>query len=432
MLKRKPKTPLTPYARRRRRMRRAMALLSLVVILLLLLPTILTSSGQLQRLVEQRLAKAGLNASVATIKIGWLTPLRLSDLQLEGPRSAWQATVPSVVGNARLFQLLTSSNLGSFVVQSPVITLRSTELQRPLVHETVQETDRHRDWNASISELSLQLQPDDTRVPMSIAEGVNLGLEWQVTDQGRILSLRSGRVLDQQQLTSELCHLGMKYVVPVLSNVSWARGSVSLDLATCQIALDAPDQTVVRGSLILHSVEAGLHPHAANVFEQIAGLVRETNLKDAIKVVDESSVEFKVEDRAVYHEGFEFGLQELNEELSIRTEGRVDFDQQLDLVASVPIPFGLPGAGQLAKAIDSDRLKFPIRGTLSKPKLDFDRDEMLRYVKQFLIGENSELDVEAISNILRGAGEQIRQRRQMNRSNRPPRFRRLRQLRNGR
>jgi hypothetical protein len=79
------------------------------------------------------------------------------------------------------------------------------------------------------------------------------------------------------------------------------------------------------------------------------------------------TVDFWVDRGRVYHRGAGIMVGKT----SIRTSGSVGFDETLDLVAEMPIPERWLGRNVLGTALANQTIKVPIRGTLSKPTVDF-------------------------------------------------------------
>jgi hypothetical protein len=214
------------------------------------------------------------------------------------------------------------------------------------------------------------IQPDPNEPPSTFVQGADITIMYDQSATNREVTIEPGKPLDHAALTPEMCHLGLKYVVPVMAHVAWTQGAVSLELDTCRIPLHDPQSAEVEGRLTIHSVEAGLRESAVrDLVRQLATLGRPDSLPDSLKLADESVVSFRVHDGVVEHEDLAFGLPQVSSELVIRTEGSVGMDGTLNLVAELPAAGDWLGDGPLAQVLQQRGLRLPIRGTLQEPKV---------------------------------------------------------------
>ena len=80
-----------------------------------------------------------------------------------------------------------------------------------------------------------------------------------------------------------------------------------------------------------------------------------------------SVVAFRMKDRRVYHDGLELVFPAL----TVRTSGSVGLDRTMDLTAEMPVPPRWLGNNAAAiRAVASQTIRLPLRGTLERPELD--------------------------------------------------------------
>ncbi|MHC4179914.1 MAG: translocation/assembly module TamB domain-containing protein, partial [Planctomycetota bacterium] len=185
------------------------------------------------------------------------------------------------------------------------------------------------------------------------------------------LTLPPGPLVQQVQITPAMCASGLKYIAPVLADVSTAQGNFSIALDGCRIPLDDPAKGELAGRLTIHSVQVG-HGPLVRELAVLLGRAAPATLRR------ESVVPFRMVGGRVYHQGLEL----IFPDLTIRTYGSVGLDQTLALMAEMPVPPKWLGNNVLGSALRNQTIRLPIGGTLSKPKLN--EDELRRISRQFL------------------------------------------------
>ncbi|MGA2035241.1 MAG: hypothetical protein ABSG68_23590 [Thermoguttaceae bacterium] len=193
----------------------------------------------------------------------------------------------------------------------------------------------------------------------------------QFTPEPAELTLPAGPLAQRVQIDPTMCQAALKYVAPVLAEVTAAQGSVSLELQGCRVPLADPSKCEAAGRLTVHAMQIGPGP-----------LVRELALLTAgtssARLRPESQISFRVADGRVYHQGLEVQLPGL----SLRTSGWVAFDQTLSVVAEMPLPAKWSLGGAAAGTQPGQTIQLPIGGTLKRPQLD--RGALAKASRQFL------------------------------------------------
>lgn len=408
-----------------------------LVLFFLLAPTLVSRSGLLQSILSQQLARRQLRMTAQEVRIGWMTPTRLQQVTVSDDAQQWQLQADRVVGTQTLWELLrTPSQLGKFSIEQPILTV---SLQKPFElpefpEEPPQPLGTPRETAVQIELIGgqvLVLLPEQAEAA-TLARDIHVDAVWQQDADGKRLTVQPGRLLNRAQLTPEMCHLGLKFIAPILADVAWTKGDVSLELDQCVIRVDTPATSEVVGRVTLDSVETGLRNPLVRSIAEAVTTVTQRSLPEAVKIADNSVIAFTVADGRVAHSGLAFGLPEISPELLIRTEGTVGFDKTLDLQASIPLPLELLRESKLAQALGNQTLLLPIRGTLEQPEVTFAGDgQLVSEVLSRVLAPVAEGDVsiEEVTDALR----EFRQRNQERREERGPLFPRLRErLRGGR
>ena len=194
-----------------------------------------------------------------------------------------------------------------------------------------------------------------------------------------LLVMNRGPLLEQVHVSPEMCAMWLKYVLPLLADVTEAQGTFSVNLAdTSVVPLNDPLNGEAKGEFVVHGLQVGPGP-LAQEFITISQLVKSLNQKQLPGGADggdgrrtwvmmpEQRVPFQWKDRRVYHDGLKMTVKDIE----IRTRGSVGMDHSLDMVAEVPIRDEWIGKGGLLGAsLKGQTLKLPIRGTMSKPHVD--------------------------------------------------------------
>ena len=214
------------------------------------------------------------------------------------------------------------------------------------------------------------LQAEPVEVAVSRGRMV-LAPRLQLSPEPMELTLPPGPLAQQVQITPAMCDNWLKYIAPVMADVTTARGGFSIELEDCRIPLGDPARGDVSGRFIIHSVEIGPGP----LVQELAVLMGRAVPASLRR---ESVVPFRMVEGRVYHQGLELQFPEL----TIRTHGSVGLDQTLSIMAEMPVPPKWIGNNPIGDALRKQTVKIPIAGTLSKPRLD--QRELSRISAQFI------------------------------------------------
>ncbi len=204
-------------------------------------------------------------------------------------------------------------------------------------------------------------------------------LRWDVTSDltanDLVILQKPMTVLENVQITPEMCQGWLKYVAPLVAEATSIDGRLSLRLDDARLTPADPKKQSVAGQLIMHNVTVGPGP----LSNQVIGLVKQVEAirkKDFTQAVSstqhvwmnmpEQQIDFQMVDGRVMHRNVTVKVGDVN----ISTAGAVSVDGQLELLATMPIPDDWIEKSPLLVGMRGQSLNFPVSGTLSQPRLD--------------------------------------------------------------
>jgi translocation and assembly module TamB len=214
----------------------------------------------------------------------------------------------------------------------------------------------------------LQIEPAE----LDVSQGkVFLAPKMRLAPDPMELTLPPGPLVRQVQINPRMCAFFLKYIAPVLADVTSAQGAFSIDLDGCLIPLSDPAKGTFAGRFIIHSIEIGPGP----LIRELAVLMgRET----PAKLRREGIVPFQMVDGRIYHKDLEL----IFPDFTVRTYGSVGLDQTLAIMTEMPVPPKWLENNPLAPGLKDQIIRIPLAGTLQKPQLD--RAEMDKLSRQFI------------------------------------------------
>jgi translocation and assembly module TamB len=226
--------------------------------------------------------------------------------------------------------------------------------------------------NAALKDGTLSITP----VNVSVSGGkVLLAPIVHLAAQPAMIELPRGPAIEAVELTPEVSAQALKFVAPVLNEVTRTSGQFSITLQGGQLPLANPLAADVAGQFQVHAVEMHPGPILQSLLgfaQQIEGLAKGqipfangTQPVSLIKI-ENQAVEFRMVDGRVYHRGLQFTAGNV----TITTRGSVGLDETLSMVAEIPMNAGLMGNNSKLKGMNTDSMQIPIEGTLKHPKLD--------------------------------------------------------------
>ncbi len=182
------------------------------------------------------------------------------------------------------------------------------------------------------------------------------------------------KVLENVAITPQMCQGWLKFVAPLLADVTSVQGQLSLQINRAEIYPMETIRQTIDGELQIKGAQVGPGPLAdqlLSIVQQIRALKKGTAAGAASTnswlQLPEQNIAFAVDQGRVSHKNLQISAGDI----VITTQGSVGIDGQLQLSANVPIlkewVDGTPALAPLA----GQNITFPIGGTLQKPQVDF-------------------------------------------------------------
>ena len=205
----------------------------------------------------------------------------------------------------------------------------------------------------------------------------------------QMLELAPGQIVSNVAISQEVTQSLLKYAAPVVANATRSEGTFSFFLESAQIPLRHPKEGKLNGRLTIHQLAVLPGP----MIQQIAGLIRQVETlgksgqdlpglglgllggaaaapqpAQPLKgiTMTERTVDVQVADGRVYHRNLEF----LIDDVPVRSQGSVGFDETLAIVIEVPVQAKWVGDKPALKGLVGQVLQIPVQGTFDQPKVD--------------------------------------------------------------
>jgi hypothetical protein len=228
------------------------------------------------------------------------------------------------------------------------------------------------DVKANMANGVVQIEPIDA----AVGQGrIHLAPQMRVAPGRAELRLPRGPVVQNVQVSPEMCESLLQYIAPALAGVKAVQGTFSIDLDECCVPLDDPKQADVSGRLTIHSMTVGSGP----LLQELA--VFQTRASGAQL---QSVVAFHMTKGRVEYNNLVLAFPEI----TIRSHGSIGLDQTVNMVAEMPVPSKWLGGNAVAiRAAQGQVIAIPLRGPLAKPALDQKvlQEHLRRFVKNAAI-----------------------------------------------
>ena len=177
---------------------------------------------------------------------------------------------------------------------------------------------------ASLAKGTLQVVP--TRLNVS-GGTITLAPVVRLSPLPAELHVPAGPLIDHVRATPEMCRLWMMYVAPALAGITKIDGTISVQLAGCQVPLALPKTSEVAGQILVHSLDVEPGP----LVQELSVLLGSPS---TVRLAKDSKIDFKMVQGRVYHRGLELQFPEM----TVRTYGSVGVDQTLAIMAEMNVP----------------------------------------------------------------------------------------------
>jgi translocation and assembly module TamB len=203
--------------------------------------------------------------------------------------------------------------------------------------------------------------------------------------------------LDGAIVNDEVSHRVLSFVAPVLDGATRVDGRISVELAEALLPILAePDCAAsIRGDVVFDDVRFMPGP----LVDQLLSVLR---MERRPFLVLRDSISVRVAERKVYQEGLSIPVGGL---ATIGLDGSVDFDKNLDLIARISMEPPRSNVPVLTPLMKLARFELPIRGTLTKPKIDGDAlKERLKSFGTDLLDNSLQAGADSLQRLIRGLG----------------------------
>jgi hypothetical protein len=183
---------------------------------------------------------------------------------------------------------------------------------------------------------------------------------------GPVVRLGSESRLTDATVNEHVSRRVLSYVAPVLDQATRASGRVSVEIeeATIPIGGDPARHADVKGKVVFQDVEFAPGP----LTREMVALVAPAKQPGTLRLAE--PVFLTIADGRVNQRGLAIPIGDVTR---VEVEGWVDFQKNLNLVATLPVtPAMFGNRPLLGSIVAGTQIRVPIRGTLDAPKLDKD------------------------------------------------------------
>ncbi|WP_428306836.1 hypothetical protein [Lacipirellula sp.] len=223
----------------------------------------------------------------------------------------------------------------------------------------------------------------------------------------QVLELASGQTISNVAISPEVSERMLKYAAPIIAGAARTEGSFSFFLNEAKIPLRQPKAGRLDGRLTVHNLAVTPGPMIQNIavlIQQIDALSKNSqnigqNLTDNLNqglgninqgiggiigavapnraptataepikglTMSEKAIDVTIVDGRVYHKNLEF----LIDDVPVRSNGSVGFDETLNIVIEVPIQQKWVGSKPALQSLVGQVIQIPVTGTFAKPQVD--------------------------------------------------------------
>ncbi len=350
-------------------------IVAVIAAVLLLLVIFAPSIASRQPLRSWILKKAfpGVRGTItcSSASFGWFTPIVLEGLAIRGPEviDAHDEVRPAIAiekiaGNRPLWELLLNKHSpGDFTIEKPVLDVVVTDSGSNLKNIFAPRAEQTQSQRDALKLLTMGIDISGARFSVS---GREIPRGWKTKPIDAALRIKDGlltlepvALFNHSELTPAACRDFLRFVAPILADVTTVDGRFSLKLDTWKVPLSDPKQTTGSGLLDIELLEVEPSP-------LVSGISRLLKLNPHIILIKDSPITFYMKDERIHHIDLTFYL----EGVLVRTSGSVGLDETLEMKVEIPVPKHLLGDGPLATALGQQTVVLPVGGTLAHPQID--------------------------------------------------------------
>ena len=231
------------------------------------------------------------------------------------------------------------------------------------------------DLNAEYKSNIAQIKPTSIQVgqgQLNIAPRLNL------TGDQYVIEHDKGKLIDNVQLSEDVCRGWLKYVTPIVADATSVRGRFSVVNNQIRMPLKDPWKGDLKAGIMIHEATLGPGPLSFQLIEVariVKAIVNGNPLQSVIAgdnsnrqwvVMPEQTIQVEMKDERIYHNGVRFAIGDVE----IRTKGYVAKDQTLLMTAEIPIRNEWVSGKSWLASLQGRSLLIPISGTVQSPAID--------------------------------------------------------------
>ena len=351
-------------------------------------PWLLSDPAKISRFIARAAPGLQADVSIGSARIGWAGPVVIEGVRIL-PRNGARPplTIKRIEGSHGLAaMLLSGGDLGRFRIaglEADIVfdTDRTSNLTG-LMLPAAGSDNAAGSAGPRRSPVRLRFEIDDAiaRIEgpwadepwVSDPTDITGGLAPLADGSASAWSIEQVQLLREAELEANVAQGVLAYIAPVLADATRTSGKFSLRLDNATFPVGAPEAARLAGVLSMHEVDGGPGPLTTKILDSLPGRI---NLPRSIRVADDSTVEFHLANRRVWHKGLEFGipLAKPGQRLDIESSGSVGLDDRsLDLKLALPVPVDLPADRPLLAALAGKSISIGVGGVLGEPQVNFD------------------------------------------------------------
>ncbi|HTQ39249.1 MAG TPA: hypothetical protein VMJ32_09485, partial [Pirellulales bacterium] len=294
-----------PTQKRRRWLRWLFVLVLLLLLFIVFLPNLVALPFCRQRLLDLAFSRVNTQATLGELSLSWFSPVLIGDLQLQPENTDRAAlSVQQVAGNTSLLHILFGHSLGNYRISQPELYVHfdseGTNITR-LIRGLSSLSLGNRSAQLEVIDGRLLLQGQNSPQPWQV-DGLNLNLALTPAGENAagvpVVSGENTRLLNQMELTPEMCNDLLKFITPPLFQATRTSGKVSLSLDDFHWPLGKPEATDLKGRLTLHSVNVVPGP----IVQLLNSLLQNHNAPWVMQIAKDDEVTFSMHNGRVYHD----------------------------------------------------------------------------------------------------------------------------------
>ncbi|MFM8891143.1 MAG: hypothetical protein ACKOTB_05875, partial [Planctomycetia bacterium] len=283
-------------------------------------PWWLATPSRISGFIARAVPELEADVRIGSVQMGWIGPLVLEDVTI-APRDG--SDPPIVIDRMEISHglagiLLSLGDLGRVRLAGLDVHLvfdadRNSNIKN-LVRAAAEVADGNGERGRRTA-VRLRLEVDGAVVRIDgpwaaeqwVSDPVQVRAALAPADHGRWSEwvVEPVQLLTDARLEPAVAQGVLAYIAPIMANATRTGGRFSLRLDGATLPVGAPRDGQFSGSLSMHSVDLGPGPLVLNLLE---ALPLNLPAPPAIRIADESQVEFRLAKRRVWHEGLEFGV----------------------------------------------------------------------------------------------------------------------------